>query len=120
MKKCEYCGKETTETIAKLGHNMTEVTRKEATENTEGQIINKCSVCGKEETITLEKLTQKVITNSTEKQTELIAKKTSAENATKATMTKSITKTPTEPVTEFKWKSAIGNLYNGVELYIVT
>lgn len=141
ISSCDYCGKENTEIVAKLGHNMTEITRKEATENEDGKIVNKCSVCGKEETITLEKLTQKKettkATKATEKknesttrnQTELITEKATVEKTTKATTVKSTTiktttevttKTPTEPITEFKWKSAIGNLYNGVELYIVT
>ena len=132
ISSCEYCGKETTEIIAKLGHNMTEITRKEATENEDGQIVNKCSVCGKEETIILEKLTKKEETtkankttekkkeSTTEKKTELITEKPTSEKTTVTTTTKVTTNTPTEPITEFKWKSAIGNLYNGVELYIVT
>lgn len=135
---CEYCGKESTEIIDKLGHNMAEVTRKEATESAEGQIINKCSVCGKKETITLEKLTKEENTTKsnkttntpaneenkesstkiTEKQTEVMTEKTT-EKTTEEITTKA-TNTSTESMTKFKWKSAIGNLYNGVELYIVT
>lgn len=105
---CEYCEKTNTEIIAKLGHSMVEVTRKEATENEDGQIVNKCSTCGKQETITLDKLTQKDTT--TKESTETVTEET----------TQLITTQATEPITEFKWKSAIGNLYNGVELYIVT
>ncbi len=55
-KFCEYCGISETETIAALGHKMTEITRKEATETTEGEIVEECSVCGKQKKTVLEKI----------------------------------------------------------------
>ncbi len=59
---CEYCGKDSTELIDKLGHNMVEVSRKEPTEKRKGEVINKCSVCEKQETVKLDKLSE---TNNT-------------------------------------------------------
>lgn len=53
---CEYCGLTETETINALGHKMEEVSRKDATETENGEIVKRCSVCGKEEKTVLEKL----------------------------------------------------------------
>lgn len=107
-KLCEYCGKEITEIIPRTGHKMAEVSRKAATEKEEGQIVNECSVCGKQETVLTDKLTAQNVT--TKEATEATAKAPAASATTQATV----------PTTEFEWKSAIFNLYNGVELYIVT
>ncbi len=55
-KFCEYCGISETETVAALGHKMTEISRKDATETTEGEIVEECSVCGKQKKTILEKI----------------------------------------------------------------
>ncbi len=106
LKCCEYCGKEMTETVVKLGHSMVAVTQKEATEKEEGQIVNRCTICGKEETVILKKLAQNELSSNN--------------NATEVTVCEATAKTSAEPSTEFEWKPAIGNLYKDVELYIVT
>lgn len=105
QKCCEYCGKETTETVDKLGHSMTEASRKAATANGEGYIVNKCTVCGKEETVILEKLIQN---------------ESSSNTVTEVTTNEVTAEVTEEPSTEFEWEPAIGNLYKDVELYIVT
>lgn len=105
LKRCEYCEDEITETVEKLGHSMTEVSRKEATAKEGGYIVNKCTVCGKEETVVLEKLIQNE--SDSNAVTEVTTKEETAEDTE-------------EPSAEFEWKSAIGNLYKDVELYIVT
>lgn len=105
--RCEYCGKDSVETVAKLGHDMVEVTRIEATENEGGQIVNKCSSCGKEETVTLD---LSLANDNVTEETEVIADNTTVLIETQ----------PAEQTTELKWLPAIGNLYSGVELYIVT
>ena len=53
---CEYCGKTTIETIPAIGHDMEEISRKEPSESSNGEIVTQCRNCGKHKVTVLEKL----------------------------------------------------------------
>jgi len=62
-KHCEYCGKDTIETIKALGHTMKQVSADEE------KIVNRCDICGEEkvEVIETEPITETVLKEETQK-----------------------------------------------------
>nr|DAL90366.1 MAG TPA: putative nucleic acid-binding lipoprotein.1, putative nucleic acid-binding lipoprotein [Caudoviricetes sp.] len=55
---CDLCGRDTTETIKRLGHDMREVSRIKPTSESDGEFVTRCSRCGYEETEVLKKLNE--------------------------------------------------------------
>ena len=53
---CDLCGYYRTEKIDALGHDMSEVSRKEPTEDVEGEIVCQCTRCGVEDVTVIAKL----------------------------------------------------------------
>lgn len=52
---CQYCGKESKETIPALGHSMKEILHRDSTEFEEGEIVQQCQICHKEERTVIQK-----------------------------------------------------------------
>lgn len=55
---CDLCGRDMTETIKRLGHDMREVSRIKPTSESDGEFVTRCSRCGYEETEVLKKLNE--------------------------------------------------------------
>lgn len=55
---CDLCGRDTTKTIKRLGHDMREVSRIKPTSESDGEFVTRCSRCGYEETEVLKKLNE--------------------------------------------------------------
>lgn len=53
---CDLCGRDKTEKLEKLGHDMVDDHRTEPTEDADGEYVRKCSRCGYEEIEVLKKL----------------------------------------------------------------
>lgn len=53
---CDLCGYDRTEKIDALGHDMSEVSRKEPTEDAEGEIVYCCARCEERDVTVIEKL----------------------------------------------------------------
>lgn len=91
---CDLCGRDKTENLKKLGHDMVDVRRVEPTYDADGEYVRRCTRCGYEGIEVLEKLerpTEKPTEKPAERATE---KPTEAQTApTTAPATK-----PTEPV----------------------
>lgn len=54
--QCSLCGKNKTEKIEKLGHNMADVRRVEPTYDEDGEYVRRCTRCGYEEIEVLQKI----------------------------------------------------------------
>lgn len=113
-KFCEYCGIAETETISAIGHKMEEVSRKEPTEDANGEIVEKCSICGKEKNTVLEKLKSEnnKIENSSSSKTEN-KDDSQKESSNSATNSKADDST-------LKYSNYFGTYYSPTELYEVT
>jgi len=57
---CDLCGRDMTETIKRLGHDMQDSSRIEPTSESNGELVTKCNRCGYEETKVLKKLNEPV------------------------------------------------------------
>lgn len=53
---CDLCGRDKTEKLKKLGHDMVEIRRAEPTYEVDGEFVRQCSRCGYEEIEVLKKL----------------------------------------------------------------
>lgn len=67
---CDLCGYDRTEKIDALGHDMSEVSRKEPTEDAEGEIVYQCSRCEERDVTVIEKLPKPTETQSSADTTE--------------------------------------------------
>ncbi len=66
---CNLCGKNRTDTVEKLGHDMMDDHRTNPTEDADGEYVKKCSRCGYEEVEILKKL-EKPVESSESDETE--------------------------------------------------
>lgn len=103
-KFCEYCGISETETISVLGHKMEEVSRKDATETADGEIVKKCSVCGKEKKTVLEKMEAENNESKTDK-TENNSSNANSSKLTSSKTTSSKTENTTVDLTKYIGKT---------------
>lgn len=63
---CDLCGRDKTEKLKKLGHDMVEVRRVEPTYDADGEYVKRCNRCGYEEIEVLEKLVKATKPTETE------------------------------------------------------